>query len=324
MKAVIWTQYGPPDVLKLRDVEKPVPREDELLIKVRATNATTGDCEMRNLKFPVWIRFPMRFYVGLWKPTRVTILGGYLAGEIEAVGENVKQFRVGDQVFGFTGFRFGTYAEYICLPENGFVVLKPTNMSFEEAATVPLGGLEALHFLRKANIRPGQTVLVNGAGGSIGTFAVQLAKHYGAEVTAVDSREKMDMLRSIGADHVVDYTSEDFAKNGRLYDVILDVVLNSSFSKIVNSLTDTGIYLMTNPTMAKMIRAAGVSRNSGKKVIFEFTNPNTEDLKVLKGLIEAGNIKTVIDRRFGLHQAVEAHHYIESGQKKGNVIISLE
>lgn len=324
MKAVIWTKYDPPDVLQLREVKKPVPKADELLIRVRAVNVTTGDCEMRALKFPFWIRWPMRLYVGFLKPTRVTILGGYLAGEVEAVGVDVRQFTVGDQVYGFTGFRFGAYAEYMCLPETGFVTLKPANMTYEEAATVPLGGLEALHFLRKANIQPGQTVLINGAGGSIGTYAVQLAKYYGSEVTAVDSGDKLEMLRSMGADHVLDYTVEEFARTSRTYDVILDVVLNSSFTKIMHSLNENGIYLMTNPTLIKMIRAAWLARRSSQKVIFEFTSPNTEDLQTLKELIEAGKLTAAIDRCYRLEQIVEAHRYIETGQKKGNLVLIFE
>lgn len=323
MKAIVWTNYGPPDVLQLREVEKPAPKDSEVLIKIHATTVTAGDCEMRNLKFPLWIRIPMQLYVGIRKPKRVTVLGGYLAGEIEAVGKDVKQLNIGDQVFGFTGLSFGAYAEYICLPEEGAVIKKPANMTYEEAAPVALGGLEALHFLRKANIRPGQKILINGAGGNIGTFAVQLAKHYGAEVTAVDSTGKLDMLRSIGADHVVDYTREDFSKNGQTYDIIFDVVLKSSFSRIINSLNENGIYLLTNPTLLKMIRARWVSKTSSKKVIFEFTKPNTHDLALLKELIEAEKIKTVIDKRYPLEQIVEAHRYIEAGHKKGNIVISL-
>jgi NADPH:quinone reductase-like Zn-dependent oxidoreductase len=323
MKAIVWTKYGPPDVLQLKDVEKPTPTDNEVLIRIHATTVTTGDCEMRNLQFPLWIRLPMQIYVGLRKPKRVTILGGYLAGEIEAVGKDVKQFNIGDQVFGFTGMNFGAYAEYVCLPEEGAVITKPANMTYEEAAPVSLGGLEALHFLRKANVRPGQKILINGAGGSIGTFATQLARHFGAEVTAVDSTEKLDMLRSLGADHVIDYTQEDFSKKDQTYDIIFDVVLKSSFSRIIKSLNENGVYLLTNPTLFKMIQGTWVSRKGSKKVIFEFTKPNTEDLIFLKELIQAGKIKTVIDRHYPLEQTVEAHRYIETGHKKGNVVITM-
>ncbi len=324
MKAIIWTKYGPPDVLELQEIDKPVPKDTEILVKIHTTTVTAGDCEMRNLKFPIWVRLPMRLYVGFIKPTRVTILGGYLAGEVEAVGQSVRRFNVGDEIFGFSGMGFGSYAEHICLPESSIVVAKPVNMTYEEAAPVPLGGLEALHFLRKANIQPGQRILINGAGGSIGTYTVQLARHYGAEVTAVDSIDKLDMLRSLGSDRVIDYTKEDFSKNKKKYDVIFDVVQKSSFSKIIRSLNENGIYLMTNPTMFKMIRGLWVSKTTSKKVIFEFTSPNTDDLNTLKEMIEAGKLKTVIDRRYPLEQVPDAHRYVESGLKKGNVVISIE
>ena len=323
MRAVIWTKYGPPDVLQLGQIEKPVPKDDQVLIKIHATSVTAGDCEMRNLKFPMWIGLPLRVYMGFFKPSRVKILGGYLAGVVEAVGKDVKRFRSGDQIFGTTGLRLGGYAEYTCVPEEEAIAIKPVNMIYEEAATVPLEGLEALHFLRKANIQRGQKLLVNGAGGSIGTFGVQLARHFGAEVTAVDSTEKLDMLRSIGADRVIDYTKEDFSKSGQKYDVIMDVVLKSSFSKIIKSLNENGIYLMTNPTLPKMMRAAWISRNTSRKVIFEFTNAKADDLSTLRELIEAGKIRAVIDRRYTLEEVVEAHRYIETGQKKGNVVITV-
>ena len=323
MKAVVWTKYGPPDVLQYREVEKPSPKHNEILVKIHATAVTAGDCEMRTLNFPPWIALPMRIYVGLGKPKRVTILGSYLAGEIETVGRDVRRFTVGDQIFGTTGLSCGGYAEYVCLPEEGIMAPKPSGMTYEEAAPVALGGLEALHFLRKAALRPGQTVLINGAGGTIGTYAVQLAKNYGAEVTGVDSTGKLEMLRSIGADHVIDYTVEDFTRSGRTYDVIFDVVLKSPFSRIIRSLKENGTYLMTNPTLSKMIRGAWISRTTSKKVNFEFTQPNTRDLIQLKELIEAGKLRTVIDRTFPLEDAVEAHRYIETGQKRGNIVMTI-
>ncbi len=327
MKAIVWIKYGAPDVLQLREVDKPTPKENELLIKVQATTVTAGDCEMRNLKFPFYLSLLMRLFLGISKPKRGTILGQELAGEIEAVGKNVTLFKEGDQIFGGTGFSVGTYAEYVCFPEEpeeGVLATKPINMTYEEAATVTTGGLEALHFLRVANIEPGQTVLINGAGGSIGTYGVQLAKHFGAEVTAVDSTEKLDMLRAIGADHVVDYTQEDFSKRGKTYDVIFDVVGKGSFSGGIKSLKEKGVYLMANPRLLKMARGWWISRNSSKKVIFETTVQKNEDLLILKDLVEAGKLKAIIDRRYPLAQTAEAHRYVETGQKKGNVIISFD
>jgi NADPH:quinone reductase-like Zn-dependent oxidoreductase len=323
MKAIIWTKYGSPDTLQFRDIDKPTPKDNEILLKIHAVEATAGDCEMRTLKFPLWIKLPLRIYIGLIKPTRVNILGSYLAGEVESVGKDVTRFKAGDQVFGTTGLMLGGYAEYVCVPESKVITDKPENLTYEEVAPLGLGGLEALHFLRLAKIQPGQKVLVNGAGGSIGTYAVQLAKHFGAEVTAVDRLIKHDMLRSIGADHVIDYTREDFSANGQKYDAILDVVLKSSFTKIVSSLTDNGIYLMTNPTLPKMLRARWISRTSSKKVIFQFSQPNAEDLDILKDMLESGKIQTVIDRRYSLEQVPEAQRYIETGNKNGIVIITV-
>jgi len=322
MKAIVCTKYGPPDVLQLREVEKPTAKDNEVLVKVYATTVTAGDCELRSLTFPIWLRLLMRIMFGLRKP-RKKILGFYLAGEIESVGKDVKLFRKGDQVFGTTGMSLGAYAEYICLPEEGLVAIKPANMTYEEAATVPIGGLEALHFLRKGNIQSGQKVLINGAGGSIGTFAIQLARYFGAEVTGVDSTGKLDMLRSIGADQVIDYTQEDFTKSGQTYDVIFDVVGKSSFSRSVRSLKQNGRYLLANPGLSLIVRGPWTSMISSKKVIFGLTSPRTEDLIFLKELIEAGKIKSVIDRHYPLEQTAEAHRYVETGHKKGNVVITV-
>ena len=327
MKAIIWTEYGPPDVLLLKDVEKPTPNDNEVLIKIYATTVTSGDCEQRSLKLPVWYRLLMRLYVGLKRPTRITIMGMELAGQIEAIGNNVKLFRKNDQVFGATGFaRMGAYAEYICLPEKheeGVLVLKPVNMTYEEAAPVPVGGLEALCFLRKGKVKSGQKVLINGAGGTIGTFAIQLAKNFGAEVTGVDSTKKLDMLRSIGADHVVDYTQEDFTKKGVTYDFILDLVGKSSFSGSIISLEPNGRYLIANPGPLQIIRGRWISMTTNKKVISGSVYPKTEDLLFLKELIEAGALKTVIDRSYPLEQTADAHRYVEKGLKKGHVVITI-
>ena len=325
MKAIIWTKYGGPDGLELREISKPEPKDNEVLVKVHATTVTAGDCEMRALKFPVWLTLPIRLFVGLRKPKNVTILGQEFSGEIEGVGKEVKRFKVGDHVFGTAGFSIGTYAEYICLPEEsdqGVLVVKPVNMTYEEAAAVPTGGLEALHFLRKGKIQGGQKVLINGAGGSIGTFGVQLAKYFGAEVTAVDSAVKLDILRSIGADHVVDYTKEDFTKNGRVYDVIFDVVGKSPFSRSINSLSENGYYLIANPRLPKIVRGWWVSRRSNKQVILAMTKQKTEDLIYLRDLVEAGILKTIIDRKFPLEYTAQAHQYVETGKKIGNVVIN--
>jgi len=329
MKAAIWTKYGPPDVLELRVVEKPAPKDNEVLIRIYATTVTAGDCEMRSLKFPIYLGLAMRLWRGLLKPRENSILGTELAGEIEAVGKDVKRLKEGDQVFGSTGMGFGANAEYICLPEEpgemeGGVAIKPANMTYGEAATVPFGGRDALHFLRKGEIKSGQKILINGAGGSIGTFAVQLAKYFGAEVTAVDSWEKLDMLRSIGADQVVDYTQEDFTKNGVMYDVIFDVVGTISLSKSSRSITQNGTYLLANPLGSQMVQGPWTRMTSSKKVILETASGTIEDLVFLRNLIEEGNIATVIDRSYPLDQIVEAHKYVETGRKKGNLVIIVE
>jgi NADPH:quinone reductase-like Zn-dependent oxidoreductase len=326
MKAIVWTAYGPPDVLHLQEVEKPTPKDNEVLVRVYATTVTAGDCEMRSLKFPLFLSLPMRIYVGLRKPERITILGQELAGEIEAVGKDVTLFKEGDQVFAATGFTLGAYAEYLCLPaesEDGVLAIKPANMTYEEAAAVPTGGLEALHFLRKANIQSGQKVLVNGAGGSIGTIAVQIAKGSGAEVTAVDSAQKLDILRSIGADHVIDYALQDFTESGETYDVILDVIGKSPYSRSIRSLNPNGFYLIANPRPSKMIRGRWTSMTTSKKVFSDSAGRKTQDLIYLRDLIEAGNLRTVIDRRYPLEQTAEAHRYVETGQKVGNVVITV-
>jgi len=327
MKAIVWTKYGPPNGLQLKEIEKPTPKDNEVLIRIYATTVTAGDCEIRSLKLPIFIRLPMQIYIGFRKPTRKNIIGQELAGEIEAVGKDVKLFKEGDQVFGSTGFGMGAYAEYICQPEkpeDGVVAIKPANMTYEEAAAVPVGGLEALHFLRKGNIQNGQKVLINGAGGSIGTFAIQLAKYFGAEVTGVDSTGKLDMLRLIGADQVIDYTKEDFTKSGQTYDVIFDVVGKSSFSGSIRSLKQNGRYLIANPGLSQMVRRLWTGVTSSKKVIVGLASYRTEDLIFLKELIEAGKIKSVIDRCYPLEQTAEAHNYVETGHKKGNVVITVE
>jgi NADPH:quinone reductase-like Zn-dependent oxidoreductase len=323
MKAIVWTKYGPPDVLQLQDIGKPTPKEDEVLIKVYATTVITGDCELRSFKFPILYWLPLRILLGLRKPTRITILGQELAGEIESVGKDVIRFNKGDQVFAATLLHLGSYAEYICLPET-YPVLKPANMTYEEAATIPTGGIYGLHLIRKANVHSRERVLIIGAGGSIGTYAVQIARLIGAEVTAVDSTGKLDMLRSIGADNVIDYTKEDFARSGETYDAIIDVVGKSSFSGCIRSLKQNGRYVLGNPGLSGRIRGQWTSMTTTKQVIFESATHSAEDYTYLKELIEGGKIKPVIDRIYPLEQIAEAHRYVETGQKKGNVVITVE
>ena len=324
MKAVVWTRYGPPDVLQLKEVAKPVPKDNEVLVKVHAASVFAGDCELRSLKVPILFKLLLRMYIGLARPKRVTILGQELAGEIEAVGKDVKRFKEGDQIFGATGFRFGAYAEYQCLPEDGMVATKPTNMTYEEATVVPIGGSNALHFLRLGDVKSGQKVLINGAGGGIGTMAIQLARSFGAEVIAVDSTEKLDMLRSIGADQVIDYTKEDFTKNGETYDVIFDVVGKSPVSRSIRSLNNNGTLLLANHGLvAPKFQGLYTRMTSSKRVINTMAGEKKEDLVFLKDLIEAGKISAVIDRRYPLEETAEAHRYVDTGQKKGNVVITV-
>jgi 2-desacetyl-2-hydroxyethyl bacteriochlorophyllide A dehydrogenase len=328
MKAIVWTEYGPPDVLQLKEVEKPVPKDDEVLIKIHDTTVTAGDCEMRRLELPLMLSFPVRLYAGFLRPKRIPILGQELAGEVESVGKDVKRFKEGDQVFGTTGFGFGAYAEYICLPEEpndtqGALATKPTKLTYEEAAAVPTAGFEALHFLRKVNIHRGKKVLIIGAGGSIGTFSVQLAKHFGAEVTGVDSTEKLDMLRSIGVNHVIDYTKEDYTNNGESYDLIIDVVGKSSVARRLKLLKQDGYYFLAYAGLSHIVLGMWTSMTSNKKVKIESASQKQEDLIFIKELIEAGKLKSIIDRRYPLEQTAEAHRYVETGQKKGNVVITV-
>jgi NADPH:quinone reductase-like Zn-dependent oxidoreductase len=323
MKAIVYTKYGAPDVLQIREIEKPEPEDEEVLIRIHAAEATKADCELRSFNFAVkWFWLPLRVAIGVTKPKK-QVLGGYFAGEVETVGKDVLKFKKGDQVFGATRLLFGAYGEYVCLPANYTIVPKPHNMSFEEAAAAPLGGLNALHFLRKANIRNGEKVLVNGAGGSIGTFAVQIAKAMGAEVTAVDSTIKEEMLRRIGADHFFDYTKEDFTKSGQTYDVIFNMVARSSYSKCVNSLNPKGRYLIGNPRISDMLRSVLTSKLTDKTAIFVFAGEKEEELLALKEMIEAGRIKSIVDKIYPPEQAAEAHRRVETEQRLGIVVISM-
>jgi len=323
MRAIVYTKYGSPDVLQVKEIEKPKLGDDELLIKIHAAEATKADCELRSFKFAVkWFWLPLRMAMGLTRP-RNPVLGGYFAGEIEAVGKDVSKFRKGDQVFGTTKLRMGAYGEYVCLPASYTIVPKPHNISFEEAAAVPLGGLNALHFMRRANIRNGEKVLVNGAGGSIGTFAVQLAKAMGGEVTAVDSTIKEQMLRRVGADHFFDYTKEDFTKSGQTYDVIFDMVARNSYSACVKSLAPKGRYLMGNPRISDMLRSVLTCSFTDKTAIFGFAGEKEQELVELKEMIEAGKIKPIVDKIYSIDQAAEAHRRVETEQRLGIVVISM-
>ena len=325
MKAIVHTAYGPPDELQLKEVEKPVPKDNEVLIKIHATTVTTTDCNVRNLTFlPPLLKLPMRMQFGLLKPN-VKILGVELAGEIEATGKDVTRFKIGDQVFGTPEPALGAHAEYICIPENGVLAKKPANMTYEEAATITLAGHTALHFIRDlGNIQVGQKILINGASGGIGTFAVQLAKYYGAEVTGVCSTTNLEMVKSLGADKVIDYTKEDFTKNGQTYDAIFDAVHKSSFLRCKSSLKENGIYLVTMPSLTYLIQTLWASIAGDKKIKNGSRLATVEDLLVFNELFEAGKLKAVIDRRYPLEQTAEAFRYVEKGHKKGNVVIAVE
>ena len=323
MKAITYANYGSPDVLQLSELERPVPKDDEILIRVQAAEATKADVEMRSFKFAVkWFWIPLRIAFGVRKPKR-QILGGYFSGIVESLGKDVTQFSVGDQVFGGAGLRLGAYGEYVALPANYAIAAKPTNMSFVEAAAVPLGGFNALHFMRLAGIRPGDKVLINGAGGSIGAHGVQIAKSMGAQVTAVDSTIKEDMLRGIGANHFIDYTKENFAAMDRKYDVIFDMVAASSYGACIKILNPHGRYLSGNPRISVMIRSVFTSRFTNKTARFAFAGETKADLLSLKEMIEDGRIKSIVDRVYPMDQAADAHSRVETEQRLGAVVIAI-
>ena len=323
MRAMVYTRYGPPEVLRLAEVATPVPRNDEVLIRVRATTVSAPDFRCRSFTVPLSFWIPARLALGVLKPRR-SILGAELAGEIAETGKAVTKFKRGDRIFAATLMRFGAYAEYACLPESGVIAHMPTTMSYEEAAAVPIGARAALHFLKKANITSGQKVLVYGASGSVGTFAVQLAKHYGADVTGVCSGANVDLVKSLGADAAVDYTREDFAARGETYDVIFVAVDKGSFTDCMRALKRKGIYLNAT-TPVRTLRMRWATLASGKRIVTgEHPKEDADDLVFLKGLIEEGKLRSAIDRRYPLERIVEAHRYVDLGHKKGNVVITVE
>jgi len=326
MKAILHTRFGPPDELQLKEVEKPAPRDNEVLIKIHATTVTSTDCNVRNFTFvPGVFQLPARLFMfGVFKP-RINILGIDLAGEIEAVGKDVKRFKEGDQVFGTPGITFGAHAEYTCVPEDGVLTIKPDNLTWEEAAAVFLGAHTALFYLRDmGNIQAGHKILIYGSSGAIGTYAVQLAKYFGAEVTGVCSTTNLAMVKSLGADKVIDYTKEDYTRNGEAYDLILDTVGKTSFSRCKKSLKQKGVYLPVVMDLTELVQIMWTSMTGGKKVKGGVAVERVEDLEFFKKLIEEGKLKPVIDRCYPLEQTAEAFRYVEKGHKKGNVVITVE
>ena len=323
MKAIVTTKYGSPDVLQLRDIEKPVPKDNEVLIKIHAATITTAETMMRT-------GYPLigRLFMGLTKPKNV-VSGTGFAGKIEAIGKNVKLFKIGDQVFGESLFHFGTHAEYVCIQEEGIIALKPENISYEEAAVVGDGHITSLNFLKKlARLQSGQRILINGASGSLGTAAIQLAKHFGAEITAVCSSRNLDLVKSLGADNVIDYAQDDFTKNGKTYDVIYDTVGKSTFTRCKNSLTKKGVYISPVLGLPLLFQMLKTSISGSRKAQFSATGTLPVStirtfLQEIKELMEAGQLRSVIDKRYSLEQVAEAHRYIETGHKTGNVVLSM-
>lgn len=324
MKAIVYTEYGSADVLKLQDVEKPAPKDNEVLIRVHASTVTTGDANIRGFVFiPRGFGLISRLMFGLRKPQK-TILGIELAGEIETVGKDVTLFKKGDPVFGIDGNRLGAYAEYKCMPEAAGLTLKPANLSYAEAASIPNGALTALTFLRNmAKIQGSQTILIYGASGSVGSAAVQIARYYGAEVTGVCSTTNLELVKSLGAQHVIDYTREDFTKSGKRYDIIFDTVGKTSFSACKNVLNPKGLYLASAGGLPDFGQMLWTSIFGTQKVLAGVSSEHKEDLAFIKKLVEAGKIKPVIDRCYPLEQTAEAHRYVDKGHKKGNVVITI-
>jgi len=331
MKAIVLTDYGTPDVLQLTEVVTPTPRDNEIQIHIYATSVNFGDLMARNFKevtprqfnmlFVFWLMAKISF--GLRKP-KVKILGNEFAGVVAAVGKEVKRFKKGDAVFGYSGQSFGAYAGYLCMPEDGCVAIKPANMTFEEAAIVPYGGIMALNLLRRMNIQRGQKILINGASGGIGSAAVQIARYYGAEVTGVCGTPRLDFVKSLGADKVIDYTREDFTEKGETYDLVFDILGKTPFSRCKKALKPNGIQLFASFKVKQLLQMLWTSRPGGQRVICAIAPGSTEDLIALKELIEAGQFKAIIEKRYPLEQAAEAHRYVEEGHKRGSVVITLK
>ena len=323
MRAITYTRYGGPDVLRVEEVPRPTAQEDEVLVRVKAVEATKGDCEMRSFRYAVkWFWLPLRIALGVRRPRR-RILGMYFSGEIVSTGAAVTRFSAGDAVFGTAGFRMGAYAEYLAVPQRNTIITKPRNMDPADAAAVPLGGLNALHFMRRAAIRPGQRVLINGAGGSIGLHALQIAKAMGAEVTVVDHTIKEAALLRLGADRFIDYTRSDFAAEGQRYDVVFDMVPRSSYSDCIRILNPGGRYLCGNPRLSVMIRSLFTSWLTDKSASFAFATESMEELETLRQMIEDGEIRSIVDRVYPMEQAADAHRRVETEQRLGAVVISL-
>ena len=317
MKAIVCTKYGAPEFLQMKEVEKPSPKDNEILIKIHASSVSSGDSRMRRAD-----PFIIRLIFGFKRP-RKPILGVVVAGEIEAIGTSVSNYKIGDKVFGSSGMNFGAHAEYVAVPQDAVLALKPGKMTYEEAAAIPFGATASMHFLRIANIQKGQKVLIYGASGALGTMAVQLARNYGADITAVCSTSNIELMKSLGADHVIDYTQEDFTRNGKKYDVIFDTIGKNSLRKALKSLSDNGYLLLASAGIGTMISGSIKSMFLKKKIVSGVIKETVKDMNFFKQLIEKGSLKAVIDRTYPLEKVAEAHAYVDKGHKKGNVIISM-
>ena len=323
MKAIFYDRYGPPEVMRIADVPRPEPGDGEILVRVRAAEATKADCELRAFRFAVnWFWLPLRLGFGVFRPRR-KILGNYFAGEVVELGPGITRFSVGDEVYGGLGLHMGAYGEYVAVRESASIAAKPANMSFEEAAAVPLGGWNAVHFLRLVDVKPGESVLVNGAGGSIGLHGVQIAKAMGAEVTAVDKSEKEDIVRRMGADHFVDYTQQRFVDAGYEFDVVFDMVPNSSFKDCMQVLKKNGRYCTGNPRLSVMLRCLWTNRFTDKMASFAFARESVDELDALREMIEAGKVQSIVDEVVPMEQVADAHRRVESESRLGAIVISI-